>query len=39
MLVPVNIGSNAVTVLVTRLPRDVPDGAIAIERTEQRIIT
>ena len=39
MVAPVNIGSNAVTGAGGTITKDVPDGALAIERTEQRIIT
>ena len=38
MVAPVNIGSRAVTGAGGTITKDVPDGALAIERTEQRII-
>ncbi len=38
MVAPVNIGANAVTGAGGTITKDVPDGALAIERTEQRII-
>lgn len=38
MVAPVNIGSHAVTGAGGTITTDVPDGALAIERTEQRII-
>ena len=38
MVAPVNIGSNAVTGAGGTITKDVPDGALAVERTEQRII-
>lgn len=38
MVAPVNIGSHAVTGAGGTITEDVPDGALAVERTEQRII-
>ena len=38
MVAPVNIGAHAVTGAGGTITKDVPDGALAIERTEQRII-
>lgn len=38
MVAPVNIGADAVTGAGGTITKDVPDGALAIERTEQRII-
>lgn len=38
MVAPVNIGSDAITGASSCITRDVPDGALAIERSEQRII-
>ena len=38
MVAPVNIGSDAVTGAGGTITKDVPDGALALERTEQRII-
>ena len=38
MVAPVNIGANAVTGASSCITKDVPDGALAIERSEQRII-
>ena len=38
MVAPVNIGSNAVTGASSCITKDVPDGALAIERSEQRIV-
>ena len=38
MVAPVNIGCDAVTGAGGTITKDVPDGALAIERTEQRII-
>ncbi len=38
MVAPVNIGSNAVTGAGGTITKDVPDGALALERTDQRII-
>ena len=38
MVAPVNIGSDAVTGASSCITKDVPDGALAIERSEQRII-
>ena len=38
MVAPVTIGSNAVTGASSCITKDVPDGALAIERSEQRII-
>ena len=38
MVAPVNIGSHAVTGAGGTITKDVPDGALAVERTEQRII-
>lgn len=38
MVAPVNIGSHAVTGAGGTITQDVPDGALAVERTEQRII-
>ena len=35
---PVNIGCDAVTGASSCITKDVPDGALAIERSEQRII-
>ena len=39
MVAPVNIGANAMTGAGGTITKDVPDGALALERTEQRIIT
>lgn len=38
MVAPVNIGADAVTGAGGTITKDVPDGALALERTEQRII-
>ena len=38
MVAPVNIGANAVTGASSCITKDIPDGALAIERSEQRII-
>ena len=38
MVAPVNIGDDAVTGAGSVISRDVPDGSLAIERTEQKII-
>ena len=38
MVAPVNIGSHVVTGASSCITKDVPDGALAIERSEQRII-
>ncbi|MDY2777489.1 MAG: bifunctional UDP-N-acetylglucosamine diphosphorylase/glucosamine-1-phosphate N-acetyltransferase GlmU [Collinsella sp.] len=38
MVAPVNIGSDAITGASSCITHDVPDGALAIERSEQRII-
>ena len=38
MVAPVNIGSDAITGAGGTITKDVPDGALAIERTDQRII-
>ena len=38
MVAPVNIGSHAVTGAGGTITKDVPDGALALERAEQRII-
>ena len=38
MVAPENIGSDAVTGASSCITKDVPDGALAIERSEQRII-
>ena len=38
MVAPVNIGADAVTGASSCITKDVPDGALAIERSEQRII-
>ncbi len=39
MVAPVNIGANAMTGAGGTITKDVPDGALALERTEQRIIS
>lgn len=38
MVAPVNIGSDAITGAGGTITKDVPDGALALERSEQRII-
>ena len=38
MVAPVHIGSDAITGAGGTITKDVPDGALAIERTEQRIV-
>ena len=38
MVAPVNIGSDAITGAGGTITKDVPDGALAIERTQQRIV-
>lgn len=38
MVAPVNIGADAVTGASSCITKDVPDGALAIERSDQRII-
>ena len=38
MVAPVNIGSHAVTGAGGTITQDIPDGALAVERTDQRII-
>lgn len=38
MVAPVNIGADAVTGASSCITRDVPDGALAIERSEQRVL-
>ena len=38
IVAPVHIGSNVITGAASCITKDVPDGALAIERTEQRII-
>lgn len=38
MVAPVHIGSDAITGAGGTITKDVPDGALALERTEQRIV-
>lgn len=38
MVAPVNIGADVVTGASSCITRDVPDGALAIERSEQRVV-
>ena len=38
MVAPVNIGSDVITGASSCITRDVPDGALAIERSDQRIV-
>lgn len=38
MVAPVNIGADAMTGAGGTITKDVPDGALALERTEQRIV-
>ena len=38
MVAPVIIGSHAVTGAGGTITQDIPDGALAVERTDQRII-
>ena len=39
MVAPVNIGADVVTGASSCITRDVPDGSLAVERSEQRVIT
>lgn len=38
MVAPVNIGADAITGASSCITRDVPDGALAIERSDQRVL-
>ena len=38
MVAPVNIGADVVTGASSCITRDVPDGALAVERSDQRIV-
>ena len=38
MVAPVNIGDDAITGASSCITRDVPSGALAVERNDQRII-
>jgi bifunctional UDP-N-acetylglucosamine pyrophosphorylase/glucosamine-1-phosphate N-acetyltransferase len=38
LVAPVNIGANATTAAGSVITRDVPDGALAVERSEQRTL-
>lgn len=38
LVAPVNVGANAVTGAASCIARDVPDGALALERSEQRTV-
>ena len=38
LVAPVNLGANVVTGAASCITRDVPDGALTLERSEQKII-
>ena len=38
LVAPVNLGTNVVTGAASCITKDVPDGALTLERSEQKII-